>query len=144
MLSALTERLLSTDTPQESKALLRAIARWAPPSPVLTQHVRVSFKLQETYETFHSSSLTVSCQFVDLLSCFEDTEFVIHLTPEILREASPAEIKSVFEAYEQLFHSNRTFIVPIIGALSEIPLPDSLKVLPIIGLRNSTVAYSFV
>jgi hypothetical protein len=94
--------VMANDTEQDVKRILRTMAGNLTPNSAITE------------------------QLLELLECYQNPILIIEALPEIVG-SSIKEIQMVIEKYKQILTVDRSFLLPIIGSLSQLQLPEKMK-----------------
>ena len=101
---AVLERIgCSTDDEGDTRSLLRELALFAIPHRALTQ--------------------TLS----EVIGVHDNPGWLVEVAAQIC-DHEPEGINMVVDCYKELLSRGRSLLVPVIGSLGELPLPDELKV----------------
>ena len=103
----------STDDEHHTRGLLHALAMHATSHGALTD------------------------RFVEVLSAHENPRWFVEVASQIC-DHSEEGIQKLVGQYKELLSRDRTFLVPVISSLGELPLPDALK-MQMLGLMQESL-----
>ncbi len=63
---------------------------------------------------------------MDILSVTQYPELIIDVMASIVAETS-SEVQIIIEKYKEIINNDRKLLVPVIGSLAELDLPEELK-----------------
>lgn len=111
-IDAVAQLASTMDDETATRQTLRNVALNATPHPALTR------------------------QFVELLSCHENPQFLIEFAAHIC-DGEAAGMQALFDQYRDLLSRDRSFLVPVIGSLGQLPLPEAIKLEVLDLVRNA-------